>query len=615
MRLRGRTLNSRPYAVTLPAATVGTPVIPPALTGIAFTQASPVHPEARFGATFGYADPIGGVGPYTWGIKDRLNSKYKIDPVTGILAAYSDPLGTTTDIITLFCTDGRGVYLERSFPIAKCDPSAVVCVQNGRPYCFSNFAQTIPATSVRLVDDVLTIVTTETRPDKVIIFYPQCFGGGHSLSDTVTLTDPSGKFTRNTGQINSASFTTVPPIGSYPFTFAFRSGAGDVQNFSFTGEIRPYPPIAYLEFTWNLPISTSTAVGIVLGTACATTPNNIPRWTLDDPTGTLAIHNQTGKVWIKRTPLVAGPMSFSITVSDGLASFTQAFDMSVQAGTTLASTAMSMTVNPALVNAGVGLAVGTPSVSGITGTKTWRILSQTGYFEPATVVTSGVPGNPARYSINPTTGAITNVGILSFQTDTLVVSVSDGLTTCTRSFPVPVAEAPTTTYHIGEGQYALHGSLGFETLAEFIALTMGTHTDKKVCKLYWNADPDYYTNDNGHRTNNSSLRFPMLGPGRIEGVLGPGGELPRVGGYANLNTTFSGGSPGGNYSKGFFTFGDGDWELVNVDVSGVHGTDSIHGVEAFRKEGNSYGNLTVDHALFTITTRASRRATGTARSQ
>ena len=543
---------------------------PPALSDLIWHQLSPIDPQASDATVVGWLEPVGGIGPFTYAVNGN-NGYGLVDSTSGqVRVVYYAP-NSQGSTFAATVTDARGVT----------SPTMTVTVQ---------LASTSPVTTLN-----------DRNPANNCTYNPINGPILRLLQGATTI----GVIDRSTGQASthwSEQYDYLRwigagpiPAGNYPLAVSVTQPSGpSAAPLIYNLQIVGYTPISFIEFVPG-PVSTSMNVNSHVGRACATTPNNAPQWSLTDPTSTFQIDSVTGNVSCAKQPAAAGPFTFSITVADNLATYTQSFTVNVLQGTVLPPTNMSLVVPQNLTNDAYNNVIGTSSVTGVTGSPTWSLVSQTGYNVLA--VQNGIP---ARYQIDPKSGAITAPTILSANldgvspiTDVLVLSCTDGINTCTQTFNIPVAWAPITkTFHVGRGMSRTYtDGTGFETMAQARAQCMAPHAGTYHVLVYADADPDYYTNDNGNRTTDYSLRFPWQGPIIIEGVAANGKSMPRVGGpSSNLQ-------PGGTdmRGKGFFVSGDGDSVFKNLEISGCHDAygDGTHGVEAIRKDGAVAGNITV----------------------
>ncbi len=568
------TVNGKPRATTPPAATGGTtssggttppaPAAPPALSGVTWHQAYALDPAAQDATVVGYLRPVGGIGPFTYSISG--NSGYNLADGNGLVRVLFYAPNSQGATFQATVTDGRGVT----------SPPITVTV---------NVAASGPITTI---NDPLPATNCTKNPTNAPIFRLQ--GGGTVLDRTTGAA--SAQWSTQYDYIRSAN--GLPALGTYPLTIQYPGR----PDFVFDVPLVAYTPIGYIEFNPSV-VSTSMLANSGIGKALATTPNNSPYWTVQDPSGTVQT-TTGGDFSVAKQPAAVGPLTFSITVYDNNASYTKSITIQVVQGNTLAPSNMSFAnCATGCTNDVYNFAIGVPVVAGIAGTPQWSLVSQTG-FNPV-AVSSGVP---ARYTIAASSGAMAaqtilsgNLDGVSSAIDTLMVSCTDGVNTCTAPFNFAVSWAAISkTLHVGRGKSVAAGlggpnPSGYETMAAARYQCMTAHAGTYHMLVYADADPDYYTNDNGTKTQDYSLRYPWQGPIIIEGVAANGVTMPRMGGAASLN------APGGQdmRGKGFFVSGDGDAVFKNLEISGCHDaySDGVHGVEAIRKDGAVAGNITV----------------------
>ena len=541
--------------------TVSSAATPPALTGFSWTQYQPLSSQSDmpWATLVGEVVPAGGVGPFTYEIVTNPNN-YELGRYNnkrGIIATpYIPAPPATSDTIAVKVTDNSGSTFTGNVVIDR--------------------TATLPAVFV----GPLKIPNNQGDGFYGFQINFHSVGSGHDDNDSVTVTsDPSGQFSFSYGALRANS---VLAIGSYPITVQ-ATGAGGTITKSFTLQVTNGAITGPIYFTPSL-VSTSMTAGSQVGKAACTTPNNGGSWSIDDPSGTFQVDG-SGYISVRTSPTL-GAKTFSLIRTEGPASYSQDFTITVVQGTTLPAGNMTMAPSASLVNVGRGQTVGTPSVSGVTGTKQWS-LTQENYSLQA--IPNGYIGY--LFAIDPATGAITAPGLLMAKTHKLIVSCTDGTNTCTQTFNVPVAWAPVVrTVWVGQGMTTAHGADGFEHLVDARDVF---NTDRRTgtiqLNLVANADDDYYADDTGIRTGDYSARFPWQGPIIVTGIAANGKAQPRTGGY----TTKWSNSGGDMRGKGFWVFGDGDAILENVEVSHCFGGDSAHGIEAVRKDGETYGNLTV----------------------
>lgn len=602
MIILGRRLNGKPWLRTISTGGGGgggTNPAPPALTGISVTQPQPIPAGVvesvaakMIPLTF---TPIGGAGPFVYQVvPNDVNGYTTIGSDGSRFDAQSDrgrivvPYSTgSTNVITLQVTDATGATVTTAQPVTI-DTSGGKGIYVGADR------------------------TWATNVNPFEIFIPVVLWTGSAVDTaTPTLSDPSGFFAYGGGGLSLPFVSNFPPPGTYSMTLSASGYTSLAFAITIVAAVAGTP---YFVQTLS-PVSTSVLAGTVVGQIVCTTPNNAFTATLTDPSGTLGIDGHN--VIIAQQPASAGSLSFSFSVTDGntvnsvTCTSNSTATLAIAPGTTLPSSNMSFSgLTSAFTNDTFNNTIGTPTVTGVTGTKRWTLASQTGLNPLA--ISSPFGTSPARYQIDANTGAITAPAILSAglasldasgnpvlpsATDTLVVSCTDGINTCTSSLSITVNWAATTTYYVGAGMAAAHPGVGYERFVDY-RVAWGTsdqapHPGTHIVRIVANADPDYYTNDTGIVTSNYAARFPIPGPIIVLGVAGGGRSQPRMGG-PSANNVAGGGDMRG---KGFMVFGHGDAAVFNLEVSGCHDaqSDGIHGVEAIRKDGETYGNLAVAH--------------------
>jgi hypothetical protein len=561
-------------------------VKPPKLSGITYSQPDPVHPLSWAGHQIGWCDPVGGIGPYTWWVSD-IGGRYGIDATGQIYAPWAQ-LGPDAHEIEVRCTDGRGDTVSAKFPIKKTDGSTPVVtmgVRNPKHNCtvrpFDNpiFLANIAGTD----NDTAWGRFVTRRPDGGLPAFSESWGWARANYGVPGVTTADG--------------TSVNP-GVYPLIWDYTKD-GKTLSLTRAVQVVPYTPISYIEFEPVTAISTSTLPDTYVGTLSVTTPNNGFSTVLTDNAGGLfRVDASQRRIIVKHTPDKAGPVDLSITIKDGPATFTQKFTIQVVQGVTLAPEKMTIVVNPALDDVTLNQHVADVKIDPklFAGKLTYKIVSQTRCNE-ATLAW----GMPARYAISDT-GSIDAAPLLSTgEPDVLVVSVTDGITTCTRSVTVTVAPTKLIThYYVGKGDPKTRGegvppdAIPIKSMAAMRGQCIWWHKDHK----YIHVEPGDYADDTGtHAMPDGSgdygVRGPWIGPGTIEwiGAGKPGAPAPK--GYFGGSATND--RPGGAdmRGKGSLVLGDGDWTLIGMPFGHTHGGDQTHGLEAVRKDGETYGDLTL----------------------
>jgi hypothetical protein len=556
----------------------------PKLTGIRVTQRYPIGGTAKFLAWVAYFDPIGGIGPFTWRLQDPTG-KYRLYGDT-VATSENAVVGLGKDKLTVSVVDGRGdTCAPVTFEVAKAEGNGIGL----------NTRNPLPAFS--------PIVRGAVRPDIAPSFTPVAYGPAHAdtRGDALAVTNedgtPSAQWTPAYGSIHSKTGQHPEP-GSYKLRMGRTNPAsGDTQWLNETLVITSAPTtVDQIEFIQTGTLSTATVAGTVIGKAAATVPDNNPVFALNDPSGTLTVDTAAREIRVLKQPAATGDVPFTLEVSSGGGALTGSakFSARVVQGTVLDPAAMSLALNK-LDNSTPGQKVGRLAVKGHSG-GAWRITGQSGYNPSAT---AGQWGNPARYQVDATGQIYTPPDcLLSFQDPacnwqddeiTALWTSADGTTTCQRNFTVHVSEpATTTTIYVGKGLAAKYGIFGLDSLHAANLLSSRYHPGIKYWfKVQHDPDPDAYTD----ATRGNDTKGGWVGPTVVELVPGPNGQLPRLGGKAD-NTGANTGIT--SYGKGYFIASHGDIRLMGAGkISAVHGGGSTDGKEAIRKDGNTWGNLSI----------------------
>ena len=594
--LRGRRLNGRPWVINLPTAgVIEANSTPPALTGIAWHPLPAIAAgivESRAGKFIaGTFDPVGGVGPFVYStVESNTNGFTTIDSGSNRFATASDKGNIVVpydpgqpNTVTLRITDATGATVTKPITIDTSATAPGIYISANRGW------------------------SSNINPYLLNILPVLWNGSAVDGTTQINAIDPSGYFTYAYGAVSlSNAGSNFPPPGVYPISVSASGYASQTFNVTIVAAVAGTP---YFVQTLS-PVSTSVLAGTVVGKIVGTTPNNTFFPTLTDPSGVLGVDGSD--VIIAKQPATAAQLSFTFKVTDqggytsASCSSSGSAALPIVSGTTLPSTNISFAgVTQAFNNDTWNNTIGTPTVTGIAGIKQWTLVSQTGLNPLA--ISSPFGTSPARYQIDKSTGKLTAPAVLSAgldgasaATDTLVISCTDGINTCTAALDVMVSWAPVSqTYHVGRGMAAAHGGNGFEHIVDLRPKIAGSdvapHSGTYRVLIYADADPDYYTNDTGTTTSNYAARFPWSGPIIVEGVPANGVPQPRMGGPAANNV----GGGGDMRGKGFWVFGNGDALIRNVEISGCHdnASDGTHGVEAIRKDGETYGNLIIQRCF------------------
>ncbi|GAC1342442.1 MAG: hypothetical protein NVSMB18_16460 [Acetobacteraceae bacterium] len=626
MILLKRTLNGKAWLVNPlvigASAPAGSTVLP-SFTQAAIEYAGPVHPNMSEagGAVFNNnampvasVTPLDGVGPFSYQMGSNNPAGYRIrDYTKGVVAVpYGAFSSTTTDTCDVVITDGPGRALTVTLTIDKTGsfPQLYVGAPHTQPNNLPNGA------------------TFQTLTFPIYTYAPDQTAYGNNGNAVVT--DPSGHFVQSYGAIECVG-SNPPPAGTYPITVSSTGPSGTLSRT--VSLVITQGTIATIYFV-PLTVSTSLPAGYVVGHAYATTPHNKPSFSLTSSAGgRYGINSLTGEVYVTgNVPLTVGSDTIVIQVADLTATASAAFTIAVVQGTSLPASNMTLTQNPltnynpdpaTFAGPGTPQVVGTPSVTGITGTKRWFLQDQR--FCLANEVSRSVAQargdyynrGIARYTIDPATGTIQANAHLSCPidpvskawvagSDTLTVACTDGMNTCVATLNVTVTPVVGPTLHVGPGASTTYGSTltngvqGFEHMADWIALfqsaNLGAYAGATVI-VKRGADDSYYVNDTG--AGNPPLRFNIHGPVAVVGDLSDGGPPIYLGGPML-------GSKGGSDQSGkaFLIFADGDAIVRNFRfgyiADGSFSGDYIpqNPIAAVRQNNNVSGNLVVDNCQF-----------------
>lgn len=577
---RARLLGAGVVAATGPATVAVSPGNPPPvgggggpLTALAFYQPMPLPSQAQYQVTIGRIIVTGGTGPYVYS-NTSSNGRYLVKPSNGVVSIpIQGDITLSADTITVTVTDALGGLLTTTLPVVK-------------------RADTSPTLYLSHLgfDDANVTGNPFAKESLIAIAY----GGDHSSKDVVAYTvggPSSALFGVQYGILGPAYAPSIPvPAGSYPIHITATSATATL-TLDYTWVINPVPAIGPFSFVPAI-LSTSQPPGTLVGQAFCTTPTNARHWSIAGPgAGSLLVDSGSGAVTLKLAVPV-GPLVFDLTCVDQLATRTQRFTIQVVQGVVLPPTNMTMAVTAGLDNYVMNQVIGTPQVTGITGTPAWSLVFEEYY----TSTYLPVP----LFVMDTKTGRTVAPHKLANWTYYLICTCTDGINTCTQTFPVPIAwVANARTIHVGEGQTAANpAGYGFEHLTQILNLfrlaDVGVYAGAKVI-VHPNANKSYYAEDNGNGLNGTNfgsfvqLGYGWNGPVHIVGAT-PNGERPLLGG--TIGAAFGGADPGG---KGFFNLGHGDFIIEGLDIrscceaNGTGGTS----ISAIRKNADVTGDLTV----------------------
>ena len=545
-------------------------------------------------AGIGGVRATGGLGAYTYTVQQtQTDVNYEVNAATGALTIFvgGAAIPARVDTFNVTVTDATGATAT-----ATCTATWQVgpVILPGAPLVFYNSQP---------VSGAITFVGVSA------------YGPAFNSNINVFLTDPTGNFTGVTYVIERNSTWAAP--GTYPVAATATGTDGTILNATLPVVVLNDPGPTLIQWTQTaLPLSSSRIPGTIVGQTLA---DGSPEYTSYSLSGAAAgkytINGITGVLSVAG-PLTAGADTITISASRSGITYSKTITLLVVAGVTLPAGNLTMQVSTTLTDfvadSTIARAVGQPVVTGITGTPAWTMQQpiRSLYDE-----TSAGHGHP-RYEIDPAAGAVTTRAQLSAPGDQLTISATDGINTCTATFPVPVAATIGPKLYVGQGMVAQYGAAlangvqGFEHWAECYALFQSPNATYAGAKIYIasNSDPNYYANDNGNaldpvNPSNYALRFGFHGPATLIGVQGTGGARPRMGGRVGSVVGGEGVDMG---SKGFLVQSDADLTIQNIEFSDVHangyqgsGTPESNSTGcAVRQNGNIWGNLTIKGCIF-----------------
>ena len=514
--------------------------------------------------------------PQTWSLSgpdagafilSGVNGSTLYAPTTG--GAYSNTTKTSFSV-TVNVTDGITTY------------SAPRTITNGAAYIYAG-----------------SNVLLDTEPNKMGYFTSYGHMEFGRSPDAVTITDPSGLFATDPYVGNTTHTAAAVPVfhhyGTYPVTLV----NGNLTQ-AVTYWIAAEQP-AYTRFDPAGTIYSYLSPGDLVGTLVAYSDAGIFSIVLTASDGTL-FATPSGRVGVAQgATLTPGTKSFTALITSLSGKTTSVtVPYTVVAGTAMAASAMTLAASSTLDNWVFGQTIGTPTVSGMTGTPTWTITSVDdgpGIFNGGALLNL--------FSINPSTGAITAPNQLpATGTGTkrpsgipITVTVVSGGQRCRQTFNIPVAWKAGPTFYVGQGMAAAHGANGFDDPSQIMQMFQNSndpHLPAGIAgaTVYWdaNTDPNFFSAYNCFRNNDANLRFPLRGPAKfIAADLSSKGIRTRVGGTVGQG---GGGDPG---FKAFFLVGSGDFVIDGFEVSWVNGPDYGQGLSAIRKDADNWGDFTVSN--------------------
>jgi hypothetical protein len=551
-----------------------------AITGQSFIYSTTGSGLANIGNVFA----SGGLGQYIYSIAQPLTATgvtYELtNNAVGQITIYiggTTPTNGQVDSFVVTVTDGSGATASCTCTCTY--QTAAVIVPQG-PIVFYNSEP---------VSGAITFVSLSVQ--------------GQGTSGGVVITDPTTDFSGNT--YLACQKPSWPAPGNYPVTVSNTSNGITTSRSQLVVVVNDPGPVS---ITWNQQtLNSSALLNQLVGVALADGSSEVTTYALSNSaSGKYYINGLTGRIYVNST-LTQGTDNITVVATRSGITFSFNIAVIVGAGVTLPATNMTMTISNGLNNGIITspVTVGTPTVTGIPGTKVWSLVQN------YRALNAEQLGSTPRYTINPSTGLISALNTLSAQTDPLIVSCTDGVYSCTQTFNVVVAAIVGPTIHIGQGMVAQYGATlsggvqGFEHLGDFYILMQSANATYAGATVYLhsNSNIDYFANDNGNGMgympngqNSYAFRFGFHGPITFIGVQGTGGPRPRLGG---VNGAAYGGTDSG--SKGFFVTSAGDFVFNNLEISWVHANqyqgpgspESGSTGCGIRQNGQTYGNLTV----------------------
>ena len=389
-------------------------------------------------------------------------------------------------------------------------------------------------------------------------------------------------------------------LGDYPVTITATGADGTTLSGDFTLHVIHEPPMTSIDFAPGL-VSTADGAGKALGTARAFNRRGVYAWSLlDNDGGLFAIGAGSGTVTLAQDEPSLGDHAITIQVANGASTYSQTFTIDVAQGTILPPENMTLAVAQGIDNFMMSPPIGTPQVAGMDAPVAWSLQNE-GSGEQ---FTEYFGADISIFAIDPDSGAIRAVKQVPARTHDIIVTASNGLQRCTRTFQVTSVWKQGPSVYVGEGMAAAHPGFGYEHWREFVEQVspasgvLPPELAGCVVNFAHNADPDYFASDNGNGEDGGpfqyNVRFGIAGPITLQ-ALDPSGPRPRLGGY--VGSARGGVDPSG---KGFLTFSNGDAIVRGLEVSFVQGDgqpvpgDNSHGVSGIRKNAQAWGDFTVE---------------------
>lgn len=303
----------------------------------------------------------------------------------------------------------------------------------------------------------------------------------------------------------------------------------------------PMPVLAPSPVTLR-QVSTSVPIGFLVGNALVATvgptqvvqaPGNLQSYAITGPDASLFFMRGDG-VLTTLQPLVLGDKQINVVTTDNASglSRTDAVTIQVPQGNAIlagSAGSVKLTIPQNITNNPMSPLVGTPTCTGVTGTKVWTLSNKDYHI--------GVFGNIFHQIVaDSVTGTVQFYQQAAARADghTFILSCSDGINTATETFNVPVAWFVGPKVYLGPGDATSHP--GFDRYFKHI-----TDIEPLIGNSYNLPDPSMAgavitTDDGGSDTyfandfNPNEERWMFHGPLKFKNIGGPNGRRVRWGG-------------------------------------------------------------------------------------
>ena len=363
-------------------------------------------------------------------------------------------------------------------------------------------------------------------------------------------------------------------------------------------------PVAPRQASTSVPsgyLLMNAQVATVPGTQIVASPGTLQTYALAGPDAGLFYMKSDGTLTTVQ-PLTLGDKHVTVVTTDLVTGTTRSDPLTIpvpQGNLIAAGSAGSvkLAIPQGLTNNPVAPVVGTPTCSGVTGTKVWTLANKDtsigaygGYFN-------------RQIDCDATTGTVAFVQQAAARADghTIVLSCSDGINTAIETFVIPVAFFVGPKVYVGPGNATTnpgydHYFPHLEQLYPFIGQSYRQPDPAYAgARIFLDdgGDDNYFANDYG-----SDIRAMIHGPLRFFNIAGPTGRRVRLGGTIGAQ---SGGYNGGQ-DKAFTLCNGGDITFDSIRWAYVLGqgnpNDTIGGRTALRVNGGTNGDVTITNCQF-----------------